>query len=247
MDVGNAPDVMHKTYINLHDMTNLQRQALLWLWLEDLVVETAGLVILDGSADFITSVINEVEVDEFMQRLRRVASQNNICIVLTIHENKGSTSVSPRGHLGSDILRRCSNILTVSKDRKAGLHTIAVEKARGGRSGVDWQFRYDDEAKAHVSTGKRAEESGAYAGVISRLAVELKPGITYTTAELHAIIATLKPDITSGTDDAKKQSAKRIMTAATTAGIIGLAPGCTRGKYRVVQASQPDFDNVLPF
>lgn len=242
LDADKAPPGMQCTYMNFHNMTNHQRQALLWLYLEDLAAETGGLVILDGSADFISSVINEGEVDEFMQRLRRAASENNICIVLTIHENKGSTFVSPRGHLGSDILRRCSNILTVSKDRKAGLHTIAVEKARSGRSGVDWQFRYDEDAKAHVSTGKRAEEAGKHTLIISRLAGELKHGVTYAAKDIRAILESLDPEAVAATDDARRKTATRIQTAAVTSGILEKAG---HGKYRLARPAENE--EVLPF
>jgi hypothetical protein len=128
--------------------SNKARQELLFKVLED---GRIFIVIIDGVADFIDDVNNAREVDQFMQRLRTAADERQIAVIVTIHKNKGADTVNPRGHLGSDILRRAFCVLDVGKNRDTGIHDIRVDRLRDGPSGIAWRFRWDDEAMRHVS------------------------------------------------------------------------------------------------
>lgn len=225
-----------------HLESNLDRQLYLWFLLEE-VGEQVGLVVIDGIADFVNNVNDHIEVDAFMQRLRRAASERDICCVGTIHINKGASSTAARGHLGSDILRRASAFLTLTKDTEREVHTITVEKSRSGRSHGKWHFTWDTEQKRHVSTQAPAPRiSAAVSALVTRLVGLLVPSGTYTRADIQAKLLVLEPDLGSKNEDTRKKHATRTIKAAEAAGLIEKAG---RNQYRLVPKnageSDPDF------
>jgi hypothetical protein len=169
-------------------VSNIERQALLFYLLE--THTNVGMVILDGVADFVKDVNDAHEVDGFMARLRSISSKAGILPVLTIHKNKGRDD--PRGHLGSDILRRGSIAIVLSRDN--GLHKITVDKARGGKAGVSWSFTYDEERQMHVSVGKPAEPIGKDIRSIELLRTSLKPSGVYTKSDILELLKVADPE-----------------------------------------------------
>jgi hypothetical protein len=149
------PEAMRETMLCLTDVTNnVERQALLFDAIQR-YGEHLGAIVVDGVADFIVDVNDAHEVDDFVQRLRAVVSEYDICAVLTIHENIGQTKgpAKERGHLGSDLARRAAATLGLAKDRNTGIHTLTITQNRRGADYLKTSFRYDDALGTHVSQG----------------------------------------------------------------------------------------------
>jgi hypothetical protein len=219
--------------------SNKARQELVFKVLED---DQNFLVFIDGVADFIDDVNNAKEVDQFMQRLRTAADERQTAVILTIHKNKGTDEVNPRGHLGSDILRRASCVLNVSKNRDSGIHEIRVDKLRRGRSGIVWRFRWDDEAMRHVSmAGASGAIRAASIGILDKLEAHLM-GMTSKTIrrqDLDKIIM----EIDEGMKNKSGRSFKRVLDDAVKAGFLTARPG---GKlYDIIRPSEVDENEVL--
>jgi hypothetical protein len=238
------------TYVNLHDVpTNIDRQAILWWYLEEAYSDLAGLVIIDGFADMINNVNDAEEVDDFMQRLRRCANKNRMAIVVTIHENIAAEGkdTKARGHLGSDLLRRGYAVLRLTKNSNTGVHTITAAKARGGRQFTKWCFQFDEEAGTHRSVPVDSVILPAHDPTAAKLAEAMKPGVPYKRSALEDMLTEIAPDIAGKTKDAKKKHVGRIITKAKQQGLI-LTANKTGFYIRPVVDQEGDDDgSQLPF
>ena len=74
------------------------------------------LLILDGAKDLILNGdINDIKTSgEVVQMLMTISKENHLSIVTVLHENKGDTNL--RGHIGTEILNKCSENWQVKKD-----------------------------------------------------------------------------------------------------------------------------------
>lgn len=117
--------------------------------------QTGGVftVILDGVADFVTSVNDEPECNAFVAHLHALAAQYDTPILCVIHSNEAKLSGDDgRGHLGKQLTRKAeSNLLLKKTD---DVTTITSEKQRKApiteADGV--AFRWDDTLLRHTLT-----------------------------------------------------------------------------------------------
>ena len=89
---------------------------------------------LDGVADIISDPNDARESFEVVEWLRQLAVKHQTTVITILHENPTDAGKA-RGHLGSQIIRKCETNLRVAKG-KAGtganaVSTIWVERARG--------------------------------------------------------------------------------------------------------------------
>lgn len=109
-------------------------------------------VILDGVADYVNSVNDEAECNEFIAWLRALAVQYNCPIICVIHSNEAvKAGDDGRGHLGKQLTRKAeSNLLLKKVDN---VTTITSEKQRKApiteADGI--AFQWSDELQRHVS------------------------------------------------------------------------------------------------
>ncbi len=102
----------------------------------------ASLIVIDGITDFIDSVNNEEESKKIIDAIMKQLA-NGTSIILTIHEGKDANGA--RGHIGQEIERKCVGAVSVSKDRKSGIHKITCKMIRKGRDFDDILFKWDDD------------------------------------------------------------------------------------------------------
>lgn len=117
-------------------------------------------IILDGVADFVTSVNDEAETNEFVAWLQGLAVAHNTPIICVIHSNEGvKNGDDGRGHLGKQLTRKAESNLLLKKVGE--ITTITSEKQRKApiteQDGV--AFRWDDEYQRHVSCEPEEEEA----------------------------------------------------------------------------------------
>lgn len=109
-------------------------------------------LILDGVADFVASVNDEAECNEFVTYLRKLAVDFDCPVICVIHSNEGiKTGDDGRGHLGKQLTRKAESNLLLKK--VGDTTTITSEKQRKApiteADGV--AFQWSDEHGRHVS------------------------------------------------------------------------------------------------
>lgn len=111
-------------------------------------------VFLDGVADFIKSVNDEEEVLQFVWRLHALAEKFETVIFCVLHLNPSSESKT-RGHLGSQLDRKCETVIQLTKDDTDTVTAWTSKTRRGAIRKEDGpRFRWDDETGMHISCPK---------------------------------------------------------------------------------------------
>ena len=77
--------------------------------------EHPDLVIIDGVADLIYNYNDVFESQDIVNRLSMMANEYNCCIVLVMHQNKSSMDKNMKGHLGTLLFQKCSDVFVVKK------------------------------------------------------------------------------------------------------------------------------------
>lgn len=106
------------------------------------------LLVIDGLADILPSVNDEEKANALIEKLALLASKHNTCVVVVIHENKGGGTV--RGHLGSQVERKCAGLISVRKDREKKEHSIESRLIRIGDDFENVYFHYCPEKKRMI-------------------------------------------------------------------------------------------------
>jgi hypothetical protein len=110
-------------------------------------------LILDGVADFVASVNDEVECNEFISELRKLSIDYNTPVICVIHSNEGvKNGDDGRGWLGKELTRKAESNLLLKKEGETT--TITSEKQRKApitvADGV--AFKWSEDVQRHVRT-----------------------------------------------------------------------------------------------
>lgn len=73
------------------------------------------LVILDGIKDLCRNIMDNPESTDVLDLLSRLSQDNNTAICCILHENKSSTDSNMRGHLGTELINKCTEEYQVTK------------------------------------------------------------------------------------------------------------------------------------
>lgn|SRR5690554_6479050 len=73
------------------------------------------LVIIDGIVDLIADFNDPTESKNFISELMKMSSEFNCAIICVLHENKSARDSTMRGHLGTELLNKCSEVYSVNK------------------------------------------------------------------------------------------------------------------------------------
>lgn len=97
-------------------------------------------IILDGLLDVVEDFNAQTECAELIFKCLQTASHYEAAMMCVLHQNPLSTKLT--GHLGSAAMRKVSDILVVSKDKKSDniVFNVTQAKARGHQDLEDWQF-----------------------------------------------------------------------------------------------------------
>lgn len=103
--------------------------------IESLIIEfKPELLLLDGIADLVDDTNSLPEAIQLKIWARRITSIYYLSIITTLHPNKGSNS--PRGHIGSEMLRECENIMLIKvNDDESRTITTDFEHGKSRNSG----------------------------------------------------------------------------------------------------------------
>ena len=73
------------------------------------------LVIIDGIADLIYNYNDVIESQTVVNSLAALANEHDCCIVVVMHQNKSKQDKSMKGHLGTMLFQKCSDVFSVEK------------------------------------------------------------------------------------------------------------------------------------
>jgi len=85
------------------------------------------LAVVDGIADLIYNYNDVIESQMIVNELSAIASKYNCCILVVMHQNKGRMDKNMKGHLGTMLYQKCSDVFSVEKhgDIFIASHTVS--------------------------------------------------------------------------------------------------------------------------
>ena len=113
------------------------------------------LVIIDGIADLIYNYNDVIESQEVVNKLAAIANEFDCCIVVVMHQNKGKQDKSMKGHIGTMLYQKCSDVFNVEK---CGSVFVASHAVSRHRSCGDIIFTLDADAVPEDGTAARQQQ-----------------------------------------------------------------------------------------
>ena len=105
--------------------------------------EQPDLVFIDGIADLIYNYNDVIESQEVVNKLAAIANRHNCCIIVVMHQNKGRQDKNMKGHLGTMLYQKCSDVFNVEK---CGSLFVASHAVSRHRNSEDIAFKLDANA-----------------------------------------------------------------------------------------------------
>ncbi len=133
-------------------------QAALAMQMEELANSGgAYAVIIDGVADLVLDVNDPVECNGLIAKLQALAITHDCPILCVVHENPTQDSGKMRGHLGSQLERKCESNLRLKRTKEITL--VSGDKMRGApiTENEGPRFQWSQLEDMHVSTKSQAK------------------------------------------------------------------------------------------
>lgn len=106
-------------------------------------------VFIDGVRDLIFDFNDLAESATLVQKLMSLARRNNILICTVLHVNPNSDKM--RGHLGTEMQNKTTDVFTVKKEDSGGVKQFKVKQIAARHQDVeDWTFWINDQGKFHL-------------------------------------------------------------------------------------------------
>ena len=152
------PEHFHPIYMTA--MSRNERLTLIRDALDMLYYRHKGIqiVVIDGVADLVRSANDEQESISIVDDLYKLADIYNTCIVCVLHFVPNGFKL--RGHLGSELQRKSSGILSIEKDEIGNFSVVKAMKVRDG-SPLDvplMKFGWDKEKDMFVYLGEKSKD-----------------------------------------------------------------------------------------
>lgn len=152
------PEHFHPVYMTA--MSRNERLTLIRDALDMLYYRHNGIqiVVIDGVADLVRSANDEQESISIVDDLYKLADIYNTCIVCVLHFVPNGFKL--RGHLGSELQRKSSGILSIEKDEIGNFSVVKAMKVRDG-SPLDvplMKFGWDKEKDMFVYLGEKSKD-----------------------------------------------------------------------------------------
>lgn len=115
------------------------------------------MVVIDGIADLISGANNEPESIDVVERLYKLATMYNTCVICVLHFIPNGLKL--RGHLGSELQRKSAAIVSIERDGEGPTSIIKALKVRDG-SPLDVpiiQFEWNKAAGMHLYKGEKSK------------------------------------------------------------------------------------------
>ena len=110
---------------------------------QTIALDHPDLVFIDGIADLIYNYNDVIESQEVVNKLAAIANENNCCIVVVMHQNKGNHDRMMKGHIGTMLYQKCSDVFQVEKHGEIFIVSHPVSRHRQSSGLV---FKLDENA-----------------------------------------------------------------------------------------------------
>jgi hypothetical protein len=108
-------------------------------------IPNIGAIIIDGVRDLLSVGINdETEATAITSKFLKWSYELTCNMILLLHQNK--TDMNARGHIGTELLNKAETTISVTKDPKTNVFTVACEMSRD-ISFDDFGFTIDSDGK----------------------------------------------------------------------------------------------------
>ena len=118
-------------------------------------IEHPDLVIVDGIADLIYNYNDVIESQIMVNQLAALANKHNCCIVVVMHQNKGNHDRMMKGHIGTMLYQKCSDVFQVEKHGEIFIVSHPVSRHRQSSGLV---FKLDENAIPKDSSADRQRQ-----------------------------------------------------------------------------------------
>ena len=112
-----------------------------WQYTEYLICNNpdVGLVIIDGIADLVKSVNDEIIACDTADWMRRMATINDVAIGYVLHQNP-SDSAKMRGHLGTVLMNKSETVIQISSSKDNESIKLVQTTQTRNKKPEDWSF-----------------------------------------------------------------------------------------------------------
>ena len=110
---------------------------------QSIEIERPDLIIVDGIADLIYNYNDVTESQDMVNKLAALANKHNCCIVVVMHQNKGNHDKMMKGHIGTMLYQKCSDVFQVEKHGEIFIVSHPVSRHRQSSGLV---FKLDENA-----------------------------------------------------------------------------------------------------
>ncbi len=153
-NIERTPDYYHSYNIRTIPLQEYQRFTDTVCELCNEIYKGIHLIVVDGGADYITSVNDEAEANAIIFYFTALAVKYNCAVLLVIHlnENAGKNNdTMPRGHVGRQAVRKGYCQLNITKE--GDISTLQVLRARkaGTNDAPLICYQYSKEKGYHIS------------------------------------------------------------------------------------------------
>jgi uncharacterized protein YbaR (Trm112 family) len=116
-----------------------------WQYTEWLICNNpnVGLVIIDGIADLVKSVNDEIIACDTADWMRRMATINDVAIGYVLHQNP-SDSAKMRGHLGTVLMNKSETVIQISSSKENESIKLVQTTQTRNKKPEDWSFEIID-------------------------------------------------------------------------------------------------------
>ena len=118
-------------------------------------IEHPDLVIVDGIADLIYNYNDVIESQMMVTKLATLANKHNCCIVVVMHQNKSMQDKTMKGHIGTMLYQKCSDVFQVEKHGTIFQVSHPVSRHR---QSVGLVFKLDENAIPTDGTADRQQQ-----------------------------------------------------------------------------------------
>jgi hypothetical protein len=143
------------------------------------------IILIDGIADYILSVNDEEQANSILQYFIHLSIKYACPVIVTIHLNPFSEK--ERGHIGSQLQRKCYGLLTIAKDGETSILQAKMCRKAGNGDIPQIAFAYDKKVRYHVQVNcpdKEAEKDARRMAYIKELSkIIFAPPAAYKNKE----------------------------------------------------------------
>lgn len=171
------------------------------------------LAIVDGIADLITDFNDVEQSNEVINVMMKLSAENDCAIVCVLHTNKAKEDNNMKGHLGTLLLQKCSDVFEVKKVGEGENVTFNVQETDcRNRSIDDFAFKLADGLPVSAETVKEDREKVKFNERLHQMREAFKGQRSLMLKDLLSIL--------TGINAVTERSARRHVDDAVSKGIL---------------------------